>query len=190
MEHLQIVEFLELQTVLDKFKNIRRQSAVLGRKGNETDAEHSWHAAMWFLSLCHLFPDIDKLETTIMILFHDLPEIISGDVYVFSKKQEDITREIAAAKSIFGLFPKEVSKDYYDLWEEFLECKTRRSLIANSFDGLQPMLQNILTQGRIWKKKGITLEKLDKLKRPLMEHDPVILAVYEELLKRAAEFIS
>lgn len=189
MVHSQITEFLELQAVLDQFKMIVRKSAVPGREQRENDAEHSWHLAMWFLSISHMFTRVNITKILIMLLIHDLPEIYAGDAYAFSKNSADIEKEREAAKKIFRLFPRELSSKYYCLWIEFEEGITREAKIARSFDALQPILQNIMTRGKIWKENGITLEKLDAHKRPLMIHDHIILEIYEELLARAARFI-
>lgn len=186
-----IDDFLAAQTEIDQLKNIFRKSAVPGRKHPETDPEHCWHCAMWFLTISDLFTGVNVLKVIVMLIIHDLGELITGDILAYEKTENDEREELKMARGLFSrIFTKELAMKYYNLFIEFHKGKTREARIACSFDQLQPMLQNINTEGKFWKKKGITLRMLDERKRKHMTHDKIIFALYEELLYRASRFIS
>lgn len=181
--------FLKIQTVLDGLKNIRRSSSVLGREENENSAEHSWHAAMWFISLSNYFSGVDILKIVVMLLIHDVHEIFAGDFPVYNQPENYTEEERKAAHKIFGMFPESIREWLYGLWLEFNKCETMEAKIAMSFDKMQPILQSIITEGKIWKEKGRTVEQIESNKRSYMEHDRFILSLYECLLERAKEVL-
>ena len=189
MDVKRIADFLELQTLLDGMKRIRRQSLVPGREMEETDAEHSWHVALWYLTLMDLFENVDHFKIIVMLLIHDIPEIICGDAYVYCKNSDDVKNEKIAAIKIFNRFPSPLREKYLVIWQEFEEGVTKEAKIAKAIDALQPILQNINTNGKKWIEKGITLEILDKNKRPNVEVNEIVLMIYKELIKRAEKFI-
>ena len=52
---------------IDKLKNIRRQTLVLGEDRQENDAEHSWHLAMLaFLLKEYANEEFDVLKTCLL----------------------------------------------------------------------------------------------------------------------------
>ncbi|MGD0976959.1 MAG: HD domain-containing protein [Minisyncoccia bacterium] len=193
MKPEEIKRFLELQKLFDRMKTIRRKSMVAGREEMENDAEHSWHAAMWFMILADRFPKIDRAKVITMLLIHDLPELFSPEVDSYSKN------EVQKAQEFFDgskLFMDDVSEaignedfDHYFLWIEFTSGWSAEAKIARAIDALQPMLQNINTGGKMWKKLGVTLADIDRIKRPVICVNETLTAIYEELFKQATEIL-
>lgn len=56
-----------------------------------------------------------------------------------------------------------------------------------SFDKIQAILQNLCSEGKSWEEHGITLSQMDQYKRPYMEHDPLIMSIYQILFDEARE---
>jgi putative hydrolase of HD superfamily len=192
MEKNEIDRFIALQTFFDKMKNIRRKSMVVGRKERENDAEHSWHAAMWFLLLKNAFKDINVERVLMMLLIHDLPEIYCGDVFFFSKDTYDEREEFSAAIQLFlEEIPKPLGAELYYLWNEFNNGLSYEAKVAKAIDYLQPMLQNINCEGTTWKENNVTLADINAHKLSIVtEGGPELVQIYDELLKQAEKLIS
>ncbi len=180
------IEFLK---EIEKFKTIERFIHLeSGRK--ETDPEHVWHMAMFFIVFEKDLPkDLDSLKMLKMSLIHDLAEIYTGDVSAFDSKGREgkKERELESAKKLFSILPEDLKKEFIDLYLEYSDCKTKESKFVKSFDKLQPLLQNLTTDGKSWKEYNITLKEVEKQKRDLMLHDEFILNVFNTLLKEAKE---
>jgi len=126
-----------------------------------------------------------------LALTHDLVEIYAGDTFAFDKtgqntKQE---REKNAANKLFSQLPEELSKEYMELFNEYEESQTTEAKTVKSFDKIQPILQNLLSEGKSWKKHNIKYEEVDNYKRKHMQHNQFILNVYEKLMKEAKKHI-
>jgi Predicted hydrolases of HD superfamily len=146
--------FLEV----DKMKNIVRQTYIADGSRKENDAEHSWHMAL----MCVVFSDyanekIDVLKAVKMALIHDLVEVDAGDTYAFDdehNKTKEI-REQKAADRIFGILPKDVEREYRQIWDEFEAEQTPEAKFVNALDKVQPLLLNDKTGGKSWLEHGI-----------------------------------
>ena len=187
----ELAEALKLLSKLDEFKNIKRHTLVKGRKLRENDAEHTWHLAMWALIILPLLKRKYNSEKILkMILIHDLPEIYSGDVLTFKKDHNHKKEEIKGAGKIFGMFPKKISKDYLNLLLEMEKGKTKEAKLVKAMDKLQPILQNINTKGKLWKKLKIDFNKIDNHKRSHMEFDKEIFLIYKNLMGKAKKYLN
>ena len=172
---------------IDKFKSVEREIYLPNRK--ENSAEHSWHVAMFLLLFEKELPKLDFKKTLKLALIHDLIEIYAGDTFAFDKtgqntKQE---REKNAAQKLFSQLPDDLCKEYTELFNEYEEEKTPEAKTVKSFDKIQPILQNVISEGKSWKKHNVKYEDVDNYKRKHMQHDQFILSVYEKLIKEAKE---
>lgn len=179
---------LDFLKEIEKMNLIERKTLHSDRKRHESDSEHSWHVAMFLILFQKdLTKNIDTLKTLKMILIHDLVEIYAGDTFLFDKKRRrtKVARERRAAKKLFSKLPKDLQKEFTDLFNEFESGKTTESKIAKSLDKLQPVLQNMLSDGILWQKYKITESLIHQYKRHYMVHDPTILLAYEKLVEEA-----
>jgi putative hydrolases of HD superfamily len=180
-----LVRFLK---EISKLKSIGRRVLITNKKRWESSTEHSWELAMWVWILAPYLPTNFNIQrTTKMVLMHDLVEIYAGDTFFFDHRGHKTKkiREDKAAKRLFSQAPKEVGKELVKLWKEFEICKTKEAKIAKSIDRLQPILQNILTDGVSWRKHKITEEFLHAHKKEHMQHDPFLSDLYDTLIKEA-----
>ena len=180
-----ILSFLQ---EIEKYKTIEREIFCSNLDRAESDAEHSWHVAMFLLLFEKELPEnLDSKRMLKIALMHDLVEIYAGDTFAFDKKKRATKkqRESKSAKKLFSQLPKDLNKEFSDLFEEYEEAKTSEAKIIKSFDKIQPILQNICSNGKSWKKHSITFSDIDEYKRKHMEHNDFILKIYEKLLNDA-----
>ncbi len=148
---------------IDKVKSIIRRTRLFHVDKRENDAEHSWHICMMALVLQEYADDeIDILKVVKMLLIHDLVEIDTGDIIVYSKTQVNVEAEEKAAKRIFGLLPDGQGDEYYNLWVEFENQKTAESRFAMTLDRMEPILQCLYRGGEDWRINKISYEKVIK----------------------------
>jgi len=144
----QLISTIEL---LNGLKQIDRLSIIQEKGRRESDAEHSWHLVitLWLLSE-HYEKKIDLEKAIKMGLVHDLPEIISGDVYAHSteitKKQKKENEE-KAMKKIAKQMPEKFAREVKQLWEEYEEGKTEEAKLVWLTDKLMPRLMRKFTKG-------------------------------------------
>lgn len=184
--HEQILSFLK---EIEKYKNVERKCVTTAGRA-ESDAEHAWHMAMMVMLFEKDLPrDVDRIKLYKMALMHDLVEIYAGDTFAFDQegKKSKQQREAVAADKLFSQLPDDLKQEFMELFSEFDEVETPESKHAQSFDKLQPMLQNLCTQGIAWKENGIDYNQVDDYKRHLMEHDPFVLSLYEHALGEARD---
>ena len=168
---------------IDKLKTITRRSYLADGSRKENDAEHSWHLAVMVLLLSEL-DNIDVLKTLKMVLIHDLVEIDAGDTYCYDETGNagKFERECLAAKRLFSLLPEEQGREFFELWREFEERKTREACFAAVLDRMQPLLLNYWAKGKSWQENDISAASVIS-KNALFDNGP------EEIREYVAEMI-
>lgn len=149
---------------LDKLKSVLRQSPLVNLTRKENSAEHSWHLAMFAMTLAPRYADgADVMHVVKLLLVHDIVEIDAGDhpFHAPGAGANDIeAQEHEAAARIFGLLPEAQGAALRALWEEFEAARTREAIFAKALDRLQPLLINTLTDGGTWRENGITEQQV------------------------------
>ncbi len=171
-----LIERIERQLAflaeLDKLKSVVRQSPLINRERRENSAEHSWHLALFALTLAEYADGVDALRVLKMLLVHDIVEIDAGDIPLHSTKrnQEHVTHaEGRAAKRIFGLLPPDQRDEVLSLWLEFEARETPNAQFAKALDRFQPLYLNTLTRGGTWTEHGLTELQVNERYGPLIE---------------------
>ena len=180
-----ILSFLK---IIEKCKVIERQIYNSNLNRRESDAEHSWHLAMFlFLFKKDLPKKLDFEKMLKLALMHDLVEIYAGDTFAYDKPGQSTKkeRENKAALKLFSKLPEDLNKEFSDLFNEYQEVNTTESKMVKSFDKIQPIFQNICSGGKSWIEHLVTLKQINDYKRRHMVHNDFILAVYEKLLEDA-----
>jgi putative hydrolase of HD superfamily len=176
---------------IDKLKSVLRQSHVTGDSRRENSAEHSWHLAVMAMILGELANEreMDLFRVVKMVLVHDLVEIDAGDTFVYDEKgyEDKAEREQRAADRLFSLLPAEQGRKLRELWEEFEAGETPEARFANALDRLQPILQNYHTEGRAWKKHGVTKRQVIARNRRIGEGSKALWEYAEALIEHAVE---
>ncbi|MCB1335721.1 MAG: HD domain-containing protein [Roseivivax sp.] len=138
----------------DRLKSVNRASSLCDGSRPENSAEHSWHIALYALTLAeHAPPEVAIDRVIRMLLLHDLVEIDAGDAPIFASHDAaaKAAEEEAAADRLFGLLPPDQAAAFRALWDEFEAAETADARFAKSLDRFQPPNQNIATGGGTWR---------------------------------------
>ena len=152
----------------DRLKSVLRATTLCDGSRPENSGEHSWHLALYALTLAdQAAPGVDINRVIRMLLLHDLVEIDVGDVPIHSQNgtahASDATQqaESRAADRIFGLLPPDLARDFRALWDEFEAAETPDARFAKSLDRVQPVMANLQSGGGTWVTYNVTLDQLD-----------------------------
>lgn len=190
MNSLRLAQQIHFIKEIDKLKNIFRQTYLLDGKRRENDAEHSWHLAIIALLLYeHSNTKIDPIKVVKMVLLHDIVEIDAGDTFVYDTVARELQKEkeILAADRIFNLLPKDQHKEFRAIWDEFENGNSPEAKFARAIDRLQPILHNVHTEGKAWKKHKIKASQVLDRNSHIAEGSQVIWEYVQELVQSAVE---
>jgi putative hydrolase of HD superfamily len=163
-EKKKILDFL---IEANKLKDVKRTGWMMVKvKDPESVAAHVFSVSL----MASLFAEkmkIDKQKLLDMVLIHDLCEVYAGDIATrkdgmmfLPDKKGKIRRfvgnkdavEEKAMKKILKKLPDELGKEYYRLWREFLENRTKEAKIAHELDKLDYAILAFLYKDRGIKK--------------------------------------
>ncbi len=149
---------------VDRLKSVVRATTLCDGSRRENSGEHSWHIALYAMTLAeHAAADVDINRVIKMLLLHDIVEIDSGDNPIFGAADQSAVEaeEDAAALRIFGLLPAEQSHEFITLWREFEAVKTPDAVFAKSLDRFQPPNQNLASGGGSWIEYDVNFETIE-----------------------------
>jgi putative hydrolase of HD superfamily len=155
---------LAFLTEADKLKSILRATSLCDGSRRENSGEHSWHIALYAMTLAeHSNRPIDVSRVIKMLLIHDLVEIDAGDVPVHAKFDVAAheAKEQAAADRLFGLLPDDQCDEFRAIWDEFEAAESDDAIFAKSIDRVQPVISNLETDGGTWPEFNVTPEQLE-----------------------------
>ncbi|HEY0607027.1 MAG TPA: HD domain-containing protein [Herpetosiphonaceae bacterium] len=134
---------------VEKLKLVYRRNKTVDQARYENSAEHSWHIALMALILAEHAdaPNIDLFRVLKMLLIHDLVEIYAGDTWLYDLQGTQIQaeNETTAARRLFELLPQDQAAEFHQLWNEFVARETAEASFAAAIDGLQPLLNHLLS---------------------------------------------
>ncbi|KAA2316976.1 HD domain-containing protein [Pseudooceanicola sediminis] len=150
----------------DRLKTITRATTLCDGSRFENSAEHSWHLALYALTLAEHAPaGVAPFRVIRMLLLHDLVEIDAGDAPIYAQTAASQAAmadlEEAAAARLFGLLPADQGADLNALWHEFEEAETPDARFAKALDRFQPPMQNIASDGVSWRSNNVTYQMVD-----------------------------
>ena len=144
-----------------KLASITRATMIVDGSRRENSAEHSWHLALFALTLGPHAPDGVSIDRVIrMLILHDLVEIDAGDVPIFAEAPDQAADEAAAADRLFGLLPPAQGAEFRALWDEFEAAETPDALFAKSLDRFQPPNLNLVYGGGSWTDYDVTEDQV------------------------------
>jgi putative hydrolase of HD superfamily len=155
---------LAFLTEADKLKSTLRATRLCDGSRRENSGEHSWHIALYAMTLAeHANRSIDISRVIKMLLIHDLVEIDAGDVPIHADYDQaaQLAIEQAAANRIFGLLPADQADEFRTLWGEFEAAESDDAIFAKSIDRVQPVIANLETNGGTWPEFNVTPEQLE-----------------------------
>lgn len=162
--HTRIAAQFAFLNEADRLKSVLRGTTLCDGTRRENSGEHSWHIALYALTLAeHSERPVNVDRVIRMLLIHDLVEIDAGDAPIHGDHDPDEQARIErlAADRIFGLLPPDQAALFRALWEEFEEAQTDDAVFAKSIDRVQPVMANLESGGGTWPEYNVTPEKLD-----------------------------
>lgn len=190
MEISRLEQQMQFLIEIDKVKSVFRQNLLADGSRRENDAEHSWHMAMMVIILSEYFEGLDVLKTLKIVLIHDIVEIYAGDTFAYDEKAQldKEFREKISAEKIFALLPLDQGAEYIELWQEFERMDSNEALCAAIVDRIQPLTLNISTEGMMWLKNKVTVDKVLKRNEIVFKNAPEIISNYvQKIIDEAAE---
>lgn len=176
---------LDFLVLADKMKSIYRQTLLADKSRRETDAEHSWHIALMAMLFSDLAPEgVDGDRAIKMCLVHDLVEIFAGDTFCYDEKagEDKETREKMAAEKLFSILPEKDGKELKTLWTEFEAQETPDAKFCASLDRIQPLINNILTDGHTWRKGNVGRSQVEKRAAIIEEGFPLAWDTVQKII--------
>lgn len=190
METSRFEQQMRFLVEIDQMKNVLRQTLLADGSRRESDAEHSWHLAMYAMLLSEYAPEpVDVSRVIRMVLVHDLIEIYAGDTFCYDKEgnRDKAAREAAAADRLYALLPADQAGEYRVLWEEFDRMDTPDSRFAAALDRVQPIINNYLTEGHTWKLGHVTSAQVYERMAPVKNGLPEAWKVVEWIINTSIE---
>lgn len=190
METSRFEQQMRFLVEIDQMKNVLRQTLLADGSRRESDAEHSWHLAMYAMLLSEYAPEpVDVSRVIRMVLVHDLIEIYAGDTFCYDKEgnRDKAAREAAAADRLYALLPADQAGEYRALWEEFDRMDTPDSRFAAALDRVQPIINNYLTEGHTWKLGHVTSAQVYERMAPVKNGLPEAWKVVEWIINTSIE---
>ncbi|NVO23754.1 HD domain-containing protein [Donghicola sp. C2-DW-16] len=155
---------LAFLTEADRLKSVNRATTLCDASRRENSAEHSWHIALYALTMAeHAIRPVNVGRVIQMLLLHDIVEIDAGDAPIHGAPDPEAQAalEQAAADRLFGLLPPDQRDTYRALWEEFEAAETDDAIFAKSIDRVQPVIANLETGGGSWIEYSVTTAQLE-----------------------------
>jgi len=147
-------KFLEITGIL---KRTQRTGWVdVGVYSPESVADHTFRTAI----LCMIYADLKNLDTTKMLkmaLIHDLPEAVIGDLMPSQKTAKTKKDEQDAICDILNLLPDAQRNEYFAIWTEYQQGKTKEAKAARQLDKIEMALQ-----AKEYEKMGHDQESLER----------------------------
>ena len=127
--------------ITEKLKSIKRKGWKIKStaKDIESVADHSYAAT----TIAMIISDLKEMNTEKvmkMMLIHDLPEAIIGDLVPGENPNKD-TEENEAINDILRNLPNKIQKQYFEIWNEFKEKTSKESLLVHEIDKLELVFQ-------------------------------------------------
>lgn len=174
-----------------RLASITRATRVVDGSRYENSAEHSWHLALFAMTLADHAPEGVTIDRVIrMLLLHDLVEIDAGDMPFFGAGAEDTAAQDAAeakaAARIFGLLPATQGAEFLSLWQEFEACETPDARFAKALDRFQPPNLNLATGGGSWTEYKVDLAQFTARMQPRIA--PAAPGLWAWLIGRVTDY--
>ena len=126
---------------IEDLKTVKRKGWVIRSKVKEVEsvADHSYAAT----SIAMIISDLVGTNTEKvmkMMLIHDLPEGIIGDLVPGENANKDSDEE-EAIRNILGRLPDKIRTEYLEIWNEFKNNETKESQLVHEIDKLELIIQ-------------------------------------------------
>lgn len=121
----------------------------------ESVADHSYSLTCIAMVISDLLK-LDTQKVMKMCILHDLAESITGDLTptkISRKEKQKLENKIM--RKILSILPNNISKKYFEIWNEFQQSKSQEAKLVHESDKFEMALQ-----ASIYWKEGFSKEKL------------------------------
>ena len=127
---------------------VEKRDVFMPDKSPESVADHTASAAIlaWTL-LSYSDRNLDKYKVLMMVLFHDLPEAITGDYNCYDvstgklSADEKMQGEQVAVAQFATLLPTPSRKEFLEIFAEYEAQSSVESRFAKAIDRIETMIQ-------------------------------------------------
>ncbi|MBL7085283.1 MAG: HD domain-containing protein [Candidatus Omnitrophica bacterium] len=141
-EKISLEKILNFISEAGMLKRVQRSGwSVLGIKGGESVAEHSFRTCAIGYLLAHM-EKVPAYKVLLMTLFGDIQEARISDLHKMAQRY--INAEVAEDKSFaeqISSLPKAIKAELTDMRKEYKRQRSRESIIARDADILECLIQ-------------------------------------------------
>jgi putative hydrolase of HD superfamily len=181
-----IERLLQFTEILNELRLVERVVRVNGSERWENDVEHSYHLAMlaWYICESENLP-LDREKVFHYALAHDLVEVYAGDTYLYTEDtallESKVDREREAAERLQKEFPE--LPELHAAIKGYVTKEDSESRFVYALDKIEPVLKMYLDNGRTWKEKGISFERMYESKKDKVALSPEIKKYFDEFIE-------
>lgn len=173
---------------VERFKTCLRTCRTTAPGRTESDAEHSWHLALFLLLLRDRLPGLDLERALSLALIHDLPEIYAGDTNPYRGDSSTKARDEAkAAEKLFGPLPEPEGPRLAALFQEYQDQESLEAKAVKALDKLLPLVQNLCTNPEYssYRRLKVEFPEVKEYMEPFFGSQGIIRELYNRLLEEA-----
>lgn len=178
-EDFVVSELRKIQTLYGLKKEIRYAQTRTTETNTESVAEHIYgmHCLMdYFQLLEDSSGDWNQAQIRLMIQYHDIDEIETGDVISYLKSESDQAKEREAAELVIDKLPLMTQIRIKEALNEYKLQETIEARFVKALDKIEPVFHLYNDEGReMMIKLKTTRDQHDRIKSPHVEKFPVIL---------------
>jgi 5'-deoxynucleotidase YfbR-like HD superfamily hydrolase len=167
-----ISELKKLRTLYVLKKEIRYNHKREQQLHTESVAEHVYamHSLSdYFLALEDPEQKMDHAKVRLMVQYHDIDEIETGDIVTYEKTSEDVAFEQGATERVLKQLPETLQAHIADTLTEYNELTSLEAKFVKAIDKIEPIFHLYDTDGKdLILKMGITKEKHINAKLPYL----------------------
>lgn len=153
--------FINFINFAEGLKNVLRHSRTSANR-HESVAEHSWMLClMATLLFDSLDIELDRLRVLKMLIVHDLPEIITGDIPAFDKINVAAAAQAAeeqAMEEMIQPLPATLQNELRALFHEFEARETPEAKVAYAIDKAEALIQHNIADISTWDENDIAYQ--------------------------------
>jgi len=164
-----VSEIRKVQVLYEMKKIIRYGSSREEVIDTESNAEHvfAMHCLSTYFLPLETDTEVDKEKIYMMIQFHDIDEIETGDLISYRKTQADKAREHEAQSRIIKRLPESMQEKVSEVLKEYDEQQTFEARFVKALDKIEPVFHLFCENGlRICEQLKPTIEEHRSIKDP------------------------
>lgn len=167
-EHFEIPESsaattLALTDLVMKFSRIERVPRYADSR-RESDVEHSFHLALVALEYANrYYPDIDKGLVAQFALYHDLPELKTGDLATFKVTEEELAAKKERDQTATEELCRELPPHAAQMLEAYESQQDPASQLVCAVDKLLPLATDCVGDGHRVMREDFGITTTDEL---------------------------